>query len=82
MTVLWLDPLSILLLCVNLVELVQIYSVLMQWILYASRSRFYVLVLKLLSEQLYDIHMHHEVARDLWETLDRMYTESDVGREL
>jgi hypothetical protein len=26
--------------------------------------------------------MHHEVARDLWETLDRMYTESDAGHEL
>jgi hypothetical protein len=26
--------------------------------------------------------MHHGVAHDLWETLDRMYTESDVGREL
>jgi hypothetical protein len=26
--------------------------------------------------------MHHEVARDLWETLDRMYTESDVRNEL
>jgi hypothetical protein len=26
--------------------------------------------------------MHHEVARDLWETLDRIYTESDAGREL
>jgi hypothetical protein len=38
-------------------------------------------ILTLLSEQLYDIHMHHEVARDLWETLDRMYTESDAGRE-
>jgi hypothetical protein len=35
-----------------------------------------------LSDQLYDIHMHHEVARDLWETLDRMYTESDVRHEL
>jgi hypothetical protein len=43
MTVLWLDPLSILLLCVNIVELVQIYFVLMQWILYVSRSRFYIL---------------------------------------
>jgi hypothetical protein len=39
-------------------------------------------ILTLLSNQLYDIHMHHEVARDLWETLDRMYTESDVGCEL
>jgi hypothetical protein len=43
MTVLWLDPLSILLLCVNLVELVQICFVLMSWILSASRSGFYVL---------------------------------------
>jgi hypothetical protein len=25
--------------------------------------------------------MHHEVAHDLWETLDQMYTESDAGRE-
>jgi hypothetical protein len=40
---LWLDPLSILLLCVNLVELVQICSVLMSWILSASRSGFFVL---------------------------------------
>jgi hypothetical protein len=32
MTVLWLDPLSILILCVNLVELVKICSVLMSWI--------------------------------------------------
>jgi hypothetical protein len=39
-------------------------------------------ILTLLSDQLYDIHMHHEVARDLWETLDRMYTESNAGREL
>jgi hypothetical protein len=39
-------------------------------------------ILTLLSDQLYDIHMHHEVARDLWETLDRMCTESDAGREL
>jgi hypothetical protein len=39
-------------------------------------------ILTLLLDQLYDIHMHHEVARDLWETLDRMYIESDVGREL
>jgi hypothetical protein len=30
-------------LCINLVELVQICSVLMSWILYASRSRFFVL---------------------------------------
>jgi hypothetical protein len=43
MTVLWLDPLSILLLYVNLVELVQIYSVLMLWILSASISGFFVL---------------------------------------
>jgi hypothetical protein len=43
MTVLWLDPLSILLLCVNLVELVQICSVLMSLLLSASRSRFFVL---------------------------------------
>jgi hypothetical protein len=35
--------LSILLLCVNLVELVQICSVLMSWILSASRSGFFVL---------------------------------------
>jgi hypothetical protein len=39
-------------------------------------------ILTLLSDQLYDIHIHHEVARDLWETLDQMYTESDAGREL
>jgi hypothetical protein len=43
MSVLWLDPLSIILLCVNLVELVQIYSVLMSWILSASRSMFFIL---------------------------------------
>jgi hypothetical protein len=43
MTVLWLDLLSILLVCVNLVELVQICSVIMSWILSASRSVFYVL---------------------------------------
>jgi hypothetical protein len=43
MTVLWLDPLSILLLCVNLVELVQICSVLMSWILSASTYGFFVL---------------------------------------
>jgi hypothetical protein len=42
-TVLWLDLLSILLLCVNLVELVQICFVLMSWILSASRSEFYIL---------------------------------------
>jgi hypothetical protein len=39
-------------------------------------------ILTLLSDQLYDIHMHHEVAHDLWETLDHMYTKSDAGREL
>jgi hypothetical protein len=43
MTVLWLDPLSIPILYVNLVELVQICSVLMLWILSASRSMFFVL---------------------------------------
>jgi hypothetical protein len=43
MKVLWLDLLSILLLCVNLVELVQICSFLMSWILSANRSRFFVL---------------------------------------
>jgi hypothetical protein len=43
MTVLWLDLLSILLLCVNLGELVQICSVLMSWILSASRFGFCVL---------------------------------------
>jgi hypothetical protein len=43
MTVLWLDSLSILLLCVNLVEIVQICSVLMTWILSVSRSEFFVL---------------------------------------
>jgi hypothetical protein len=32
-------------------------------------------ILTLLSGQLYDIHIHHKVARYLWETLDRMYTE-------
>jgi hypothetical protein len=26
--------------------------------------------------------MHHEVARDLWGTLDQMYTESDDGCEI
>jgi hypothetical protein len=26
--------------------------------------------------------MHHEVARDLWKTLDRMYTELDARRKL
>jgi hypothetical protein len=26
--------------------------------------------------------MYHEVAHDLWEALDRMYTKSDVVREL
>jgi hypothetical protein len=43
MTVLRLDPLSILILCVNLVELVLIYSVLMSWILSSGRSGFFVL---------------------------------------
>jgi hypothetical protein len=43
MTILWLDPLSIIILCVNLVELVQICSGLMSWILSASRSGFFVL---------------------------------------
>jgi hypothetical protein len=43
MTVLWLDPLSIILLYLNLVLLVQICSVLMSWILSASRSGFFVL---------------------------------------
>jgi hypothetical protein len=43
MTVLWLDPFSILILYVNLVELVQICSVLMSWILSVSRSGFFVL---------------------------------------
>jgi hypothetical protein len=43
MTILWLDPLSILILYVNLVDLVQICSVLMLWILYTSKSRFFVL---------------------------------------
>jgi hypothetical protein len=51
MTVSWLDPLSILLLYVNLVELVQICSILMSLILSASRSRFFVLwcIIKLIS---------------------------------
>jgi hypothetical protein len=40
MTVLWLDPLSILVLCVNLVKLVQICSDLMSWILSAVDLRF------------------------------------------
>jgi hypothetical protein len=39
-------------------------------------------ILTLLSDQLYNIHMHHKVAHDLWETPDRMYTKSDAGREL
>jgi hypothetical protein len=43
MTVFWLDPLSILLLCVNLIELVQICSVLMPWILSVNRFGFFVL---------------------------------------
>jgi hypothetical protein len=43
MMVLWLDLLSILILCVNLVELVQICSVLISWILSAGRSEFFVL---------------------------------------
>jgi hypothetical protein len=43
MTVLWLDPLSILMLYVNLVELVQICSVLMSLILSDSRPGFFVL---------------------------------------
>jgi hypothetical protein len=43
MTVFWLDPLSILLLCVNLIELVQICSVLMSWILSVNRFGFFVL---------------------------------------
>jgi hypothetical protein len=41
MTVLWLDPLSILLLCVKFVELVQICYVLMSWILSASTFEFF-----------------------------------------
>jgi hypothetical protein len=41
--VLWLDLLSILMLCVNLVELVQICSIIMLLILSASRSGFFVL---------------------------------------
>jgi hypothetical protein len=40
MTVFWLDPLSILMFCVNLVELVQICSVLMSLILSINRSGF------------------------------------------
>jgi hypothetical protein len=43
MTVLWLDLSSILMLCVNLGELVQICSVLMSLILSASRFEFFVL---------------------------------------
>jgi hypothetical protein len=43
MTDLWLDLLSILMLCVNLVELVQICSVLMWLILSTSRTGFFVL---------------------------------------
>jgi hypothetical protein len=43
MTVLWLDALLILLLCVNLVELIQICSVLMSWILSVIISKFFVL---------------------------------------
>jgi hypothetical protein len=39
-------------------------------------------ILTPLSDQLFDIHMHHEVARDLWETLDHMYNESYAGHEL
>jgi hypothetical protein len=46
MVVLWLDPLSILILCVNLVELVQICFVLMSWILSVSTSELFVLCLK------------------------------------
>jgi hypothetical protein len=43
MTVLWLDPLSILLLYVNFVDLVQICCVILSWILSANTSGFFVL---------------------------------------
>jgi hypothetical protein len=39
-------------------------------------------ILTPLLDQLYDIHMHHEVAHDLWETLDHMYNESYARHEL
>jgi hypothetical protein len=63
MTTLWLDPLSILLLCVNLVELVQICSVLMSWILSASRSGFFVLcyIIKLILAPLFFQYESHTV---------------------
>jgi hypothetical protein len=48
----------------------------------SDNETYFGCILTLLSDQLYDIHMHHKVAHDLWETLDRMYTESDAGREL
>jgi hypothetical protein len=49
MTVLLLDPLLILLLYFNLVELVQIYYVLMSWILSINRSKFFLFYAALLN---------------------------------
>jgi hypothetical protein len=59
MMVLWLDPLSILILCVNLVELVQICSVLMSWILSTSKFEFFVLccIIKLILDHIVDSHI-------------------------
>jgi hypothetical protein len=48
----------------------------------SDNSTYVGCILTLLSYQLYGIHMPHDVARDLWETLDQMYTELDAGREL
>jgi hypothetical protein len=39
-------------------------------------------LLSLLSDQLFDIYMHHTSARELWDALDRKYEESDAVREL
>jgi hypothetical protein len=39
-------------------------------------------ILSLLSDQLCDIYMKYDVAREIWEALDRKYAESDAGREL
>jgi hypothetical protein len=43
MTILWLDPLSILSLCINIVALAHICYVIMSWIISVSKSGFYVL---------------------------------------
>jgi hypothetical protein len=39
-------------------------------------------LLSLLSDQLCDIYMHHTLARELWDALDRKYVKSDAGRKL